>query len=170
MPTNPELIKLCKLWDELTEKLKEMGLYDFMDYNALFCKMEGDKAELRVGGSPGHVAHAYYDRRRLEYYDNRMYVDEAVKGLMEGRAKAKCEIAMEMGRVIGVKCEDIKDLEEAFKVLAFATSMHARIEDPDYYYGPNLEKLDVECRIKEPIEREVCAVDKLLKKLEEKLK
>jgi len=174
VPTNPELVRLCKLWDRLTEELNKMGLYEDVDYNALFCQMEGDKAELSVGGGLRHRAHVHYGERKLEYYDERRGVDEAVKKLMEGRAKARCEIMKEeIGKwefVFGVKCEDVKDFEEAFKVLAFATSMHARIDDPSRWYGKDFEKLDGECRIDDPIEREVCAVNRLLKKLEGRLK
>ena len=174
MSTNPELIRLCKVWDRLVGELFRMELYSDEDFEALKCKMEGDEAELRVGSAPGHLTRVNLRDGSLEYYDEDEVVNEAVKKLMEDRAKAKCEFMVEEAEgeeyVYGVRCEDVKDLEEAFKVLAFTTSMDIRMGDPSEWYGPKFEKLDGECKIEDPAEREVCAVNKLLKKLEERLK
>jgi len=170
MPTNPELIKLCKFWDKLTEKLMEMELYSDEDYDALRCKMEGDKAELRIGSVSGHRAHVFIDKKELEYYDENEDVDKVIKRLMEDRAGAICEFMKEDKYILGVRCKDIKDLEETFKVLAFATSMDLRIENPTAWYGEEFEMLDRKCWIEDKVERELCAVNKLLEKLEARLK
>jgi len=173
MPTNPELIKLCQLWDKLTEELNKMGLFDKEDYEVLRCKAEGNEAEVTVGvedsGSP-LIADIYYDKRKLEYYDEYEDVDRIVKKLMEQRAGARCDFMREDEDIVGVSCEDIRNFEEAFKVLGSITSSAYRMYEPTKWYGPNFEKLDGECRIEDDIEREICAINKLLEKLEARLK
>jgi hypothetical protein len=162
MPTNPVLVKLCRVWNRLTDKLKEMGLMFEDDYRALTCKMEGDWAEMRVGSAEGHMTHVDLKERTIYYYDADDDVNEVMKKLFEEMAGAKCELFPKEG----VLCSDVKDFEGAFKAIAFATSMDYRIRYPEDYYGPNFEKLDGACKdVKDLIEREYCAVKKVLEKI-----
>ena len=162
MPTNPVLVKLCRVWNRLVDKLKEMGLMFEDDYRALICRMEGDRAEMRVGSAAGHTTHVDLKERTIAYYDTDDDVNEVMKRLFEGLAGAKCELAPREG----VLCSGVKDFEGAFKALAFATSMDYRISSPEDYYGPDFEKLDGACKdVEDPIEREYCAVKKVLEKI-----
>ena len=162
MPTNPELIRLCKLWDGLTDRLKKMDLMWEQDYAMLLCRMEGDRAEVRVGSAEGHVTHVDLKERRISYYDRDDDVNRVMKRLFEEMAGAKCELAPGEG----VFCSDVKDFEGAFKAMAFATSMDLRIRYAEDVYGSDFRKLDGACRdIKDPAEREYCAVKKILEKL-----
>jgi len=162
VPTNPVLVKLCRMWNRLADKLKEMDLMFEDDYRALICKMEGDRAEMRVGSAAGHTTHVDLKERTIAYYDTDDDVNEVMKRLFEGLAGARCEHFPREG----VLCSDVKDFEGAFKALAFATSMDYRISSPEDYYGPNFEKLGGACKdIESSVEREYCAVKKVLEKI-----
>jgi hypothetical protein len=167
VPTNPRLIELCRLWDKVTEEVRRMGLYAEGDYIPLLCRMDGDKAELRVGGAPGHVTHFDVRERRLEYYDTDEPVNRVMHRLLTERAGGKCRLEPREG----VFCEEVGDLEEAFKVLGLATSMDFRIGEPERWYGPNFEKLGGACRdVRDPVEREICAAGRILEEVERRLR
>jgi hypothetical protein len=162
VPTNPKLVELCRLWDRLTDRLKEMGLMFEDDYRALFCRMEGDRAEMRVGGAMGHTTHVDLKERTISYYDTDDDVNAVMKRLFEEMAGARCELSPKEG----VLCTDVKDFEGAFKAISFATSMDYRMRYPEDYYGPDFEKLGGACKdVEDPVEREYCAVKKVLEKI-----
>jgi len=106
------------------------------------------------------------EAKRLEEIGRKMALERerAISDLDTEWLWSVIDTADEMKRVLYSM-----DLEEAFKVIAFATSMDFRLLEPRKWYGPNHEKLEGECRIEDPVEMEVCAVNKLLKKLEERL-
>ena len=158
MPTNPELIKLCKIWDATTDKLNEMGFYELIDYKHLRCKMDGDKAELRVGSAEGHMVHFDYKEGRLSYYDKDKDVNEAMFKLLSKIPNAKCKLEP----TEGVFCEIPKEgAEKAFKILSAATSMDFRIASPDLYYGRRIVEMCKDAKGK--VDFEVCVIEKILR-------
>lgn len=132
-----ELIRACKLWDKITsmahanefempESLEHAGTnqpYAGVDYTPLQCRIDGKKAELTVGSSPGHKVHVDLAEKILEYYDNDAEPNQVMNDLLE-EAGLKCETEHE-----GVKCKGVtqNNVQAVFKVLAMPTSMDFRL-------------------------------------------
>jgi hypothetical protein len=176
--SSPDLIKGCKRWDNITEKFHKLGLYQEMDYTPLHCKIEGNKAELVVGSSPGHKTHVNLEKGTVEYYDKDEDVNKIVKELFE-ETGLKCDIMKE----IGVFCKGLskENLQKVFETLSVATSMDLRIEEirseKDYskwvYWTNTITKLygDTkkleECATKSsnPLETEKCLIKYAIEKM-----
>lgn len=136
--SEPELIRACKLWDKITEKMNkgEYVMPDALDHNAngrpytsgdfqpLQCRIDGQKAELTVGSASGHKAHIDLAEKKLEYYDTDELPNEVVKDLLES-VGLKCRKDSD-----GVKCQGLTkgNVQAAFKVLAMPTSMDFRLD------------------------------------------
>lgn len=135
-----DLIRACKLWDKITEKMhnREFEMpeelnhngsnrpYSEGDYHPLQCKIQGKFAELTVGSSTGHKAKVDLEKKTLEYFDSDTDPNQAMSDLLED-AGLKCKI--EGGR--GVSCTGVtkENVSEVFKVLAMPTSMDFRIDN-----------------------------------------
>lgn len=132
-----DLIRACKLWDKITEKMHEREFempdelqhasnnqpYSEGDYRPLQCKIQGKFAELTVGSSTGHKAKVDLEKKTLEYFDTDADPNQAMSDLLE-EAGLECKIESD-----GVKCKGVtkENVEEVFKVLAMPTSMDFRI-------------------------------------------
>jgi DNA-binding ferritin-like protein len=136
---NKKLQEACEAWDELTEKLNELGLYANEDYRNLEGRIVGDELMLRVGSAPGHATHIDLRESKLHYYDNDVDVNEAMKDYLEKYAGLSCN-----AHESGVDCEGVNEdnVIKATKVLSFATSKDLRFRDPDEYYLSNATLLD----------------------------
>lgn len=141
--SNPKLIEGCLLWDKITRELglaawferakinlKDLRpegseIYSDRDYAPLACRIDGDKAEMTVGSSPGHATHILLDRGEIRYYDTDRAVNEIMKDLLEAEANVKCTVLEG-----GVDCEGLKEekLKALFRVLSMPTSMDLRQE------------------------------------------
>lgn len=155
--------QVCRVWDEAAEQLNKIGLYLPEDYNSLKGVVSGRKVELRLGSEPWHKAHIDLDNRVLEYYNDELDVQMNVLDLME-KTGAVCEFIspweaeeeiVAKGSHVGVRCwwskeQDKEVLENMPKILAFATSMEARIYEPTKYWPKALSKN--EQRVREAME------------------
>lgn len=137
MPSNPDLIKACVLWDKITEKMNKGEYkmpsslnhlangkpYSSGDFTPLSCRIDGEKAELTVGSAAGHKVHVDLKDGKLNYYDTDRDPNSVIKDLLEDEG-LKCRIESD-----GVKCEGVtkKNVQSAFKVLAMPTSMDFRL-------------------------------------------
>lgn len=149
--SNPKLIEACLLWDKITRELQEdfgaprlnlsdlrprdSAIYSDRDYAPLACRIDGDKAEVTVGSSPGHATHILLDRGNIRYYDTDRAVNEIMKDLLEEEVNVKCTVLEG-----GVDCEGLKSkvgepqrgylpqLKALFRVLTMPTSMDLRQE------------------------------------------
>jgi len=152
--SNPKLIEGCKFWDKITRELHtakamavQLGfdldlsnlrppsseIYSDRDYEPLACRIDGEKAEMTVGSSPGHTTHILLDRGEIHYYDTDRIVNGVMKQLLEEEANVKCAVVEG-----GVDCEGLKSevgdpqrgylpqLKALFRVLAMPTSMDIR--------------------------------------------
>jgi len=125
--SDPALIKGCKLWDKITEQLKREHpkFYAEPDYEPLKCRIDGDKAEVTVGSSPGHRTHIVLPPEgRVDYYDSDDEVNRVMRDLLADHADLSCET-----RPLGVTCKGLtKDkIDDVFRVLSMATSMDIRL-------------------------------------------
>jgi len=136
---NEKLKLACEAWDNLTEKLNDLGLYAGEDYNNLEGRVVDDELILRVGSAPGHATHIDLRKGTLEYYDNDVDVNEAMKDYLEKYAGLSCN-----SHESGVDCEGVNEdnVVKAAKVLSFATSKDLRFRNPEQYYLGNTELLD----------------------------
>ena len=119
--------KLCKLWDMLTEEDENRRDYILEDRRAQVGWVVGKKVYLRVGSSKGHRTYIDLDKGIVQYYDDDILVNKAVKKLMEDDAKLSCEY---MPNNEGVTCRgDVKDrMAEVASVLSRVTSMDVRFD------------------------------------------
>jgi len=171
MSANPELVRLCKIWERVAEELNKMGLYWKDDYEIMICRVMGDKAEVVIRDEYDEMSIVDCAKRELEWSDFEFEeANKVIKRIVEERAGGTCEYAMVGDAIIGVDCRDIKDMEKLFMILACSTSMVHRMGVPRKFYGRRLEKIDPECRVEDPIEREICVINKLLDKFERELK
>jgi len=161
MPTDPRLIRFCKIWDKVTDYFFDLELYYSRDYERLRCFMEDGRAELRVGSAPGHAARLDLEKGTFEYYDD----DDSVNLILYNMLREKgftCRYEPQKG----VFCNGVREnLEELAKALATATSMDLRLRFPEDFWGKDFEKIDGKCRdIEDVRDRELCAVSEVLKK------
>jgi hypothetical protein len=123
---NPDAERLCKMWDNFTERFK--GIYYDEDMEALSGFVSGDRVGLRVGSAMGHATEVDVGKGTVEYLDRDYAVNRVVKAGLEA-AGAKC------GPIIdGVKCEfkggiKGKQIDKTAYVISQATSMDIRIND-----------------------------------------
>lgn len=130
------LVRACLVWDRLTDKLnktktpEDRNFYLAEDFQRLQCRIEGNRAEVTVGSSPGHKVHIKIEEQppfgTIHYHD----VDNDVNEVMY---KIFTDIGLncELKRHVGVFCEGVRDdnVREVFKALAMATSMDIRISN-----------------------------------------
>lgn len=138
--TNPKLVEACRVWDWLTERLSR-DLYEIDDYEALSWYSFDDKAEIRVGSSPGHKTHLDLKKGELKYYDTDLEVNKVMAWLLEVAAGLDCTWLSE-----GVECGGLTEdkLEAVAKVLAAPTSMDYRLMDPENYWPEEYWDIDDE--------------------------
>jgi hypothetical protein len=161
--SDPALIEACKLWDKITDKLnlfkeKPSRLYFLWDYERLTCKIEGDKAELTVGSSPGHKIHVDLGKGKVLYYDKDDDVSLKLKALLDERIKCN-HIEGEGLECSGLTRENVKDV---FKTLSAATSMDLRLKKPEDFWGFPWEMEVLECKGYD----EVCLIKKAIEQAE----
>lgn len=134
--SNPKLVQACKLWDRVTTKANSGGypipklidryrdtFYSPGDYGALSCLIDGDVAEMQVGGSSGHKARIDLRNNTVDYLDNRSNNNRTVWKMFK-TALITCKRDDE-----GVHCKNVNTplkLAKAFKVLALPASMDFR--------------------------------------------
>jgi len=149
--TNPKLIEACREWDKVTNYFYyNRGLYEPEDYRALSWLSKGNKAEVRVGDSPGHKTHIDLDRGVLEYHDLDENVCWIMEDLFEDVAGLECE---DMER--GFRCRNLTEdrLKDVARVLAAATSMDFRLESPENYWPESELELSEYEQIRRLLER-----------------
>jgi len=159
---NPVLKEACKAFDKVEFDLFDMGLTSENDHGAVSGFARDGILELRVGSAPGHASRIDLNRGTLEYYDTDEAVNKAMKEILE-EIGLRCE-AWEGG----VTCKGVTrdNATKAATLLAASTSMDLRLEDPESWWGENLENMPEECRnIKDSIKREVCAIKKVIAKI-----
>jgi hypothetical protein len=155
-----ELIRACKLWDKITEKmnngdypmpeaLEHTGSnrpYSSGDFSPLKCRIDGQKAELTVGSAEGHRVHVDLEEKKLEYYDTDEGPNQVMKDLLED-AGLKCEVEHD-----GVFCKGLKkeNVQEVFKVLAMPTSMDYRLDYCRKEQADPEEECREQCQEQEP--------------------
>lgn len=137
--SDPALIRACKLWDKVTDKMHE-GEYDLPseldhnengrpyssgDFTPLRCRIDGKDAQLVVGSSSGHTAHVNLEKGTVDYYDDDRIPNEIMKQLFEEEGNLKCTRSES-----GVSCTGLtkEKLDDVFKVLAMPTSMDYRVQ------------------------------------------
>ena len=138
MPSDTELIRACKLWDKITEKMRnreyempeelehagENNPYSSGDYNEIKCQIDGKVAELTVGSSTGHKAHVDLEKKTVDYYDNDEDPNQVMNELLESTG-LRCKVDS-----YGLKCTGVnkENVQAVFKVLAMPTSMDFRLQ------------------------------------------
>lgn len=139
MPSDADLIRACKIWDKITEKMHKREFempselehassnqpYAESDYHPLRCQIDGKVAELTVGSSAGHKVHVDLEKKTLQYYDTDAGPNEVMHDLLE-EAGLRCETEH-----AGVTCTELtkENVQEVFKVLAMPTSMDFRLNE-----------------------------------------
>jgi len=159
---DPVLKEACKTFDKAEFGLFDMGLLSENDHGAVSGFARDGILELRVGSAPGHASRIDLNRGTLEYYDTDEAVNKAMKEILE-EIGLRCE-AWEGG----VTCKGVTrdNATKAATLLAASTSMDLRLEDPESWWGENLENMPEECRnIKDSIKREACAIKKVIAKI-----
>lgn len=151
--SDPMLIKACKLWDKLTTNLVNYPplpegerFYESQDYHPLSCSIIGKKVEMVVGSSPGHRTHLDADEGKLNYYDTDSDVNRVLKDLLEDEAGLKCKRTNE-----GVSCTGLEPerFDDAFSVIAMATSMDVRLERCERMVDMGLDPKVTDCEAAE---------------------
>ena len=157
---DPSLVEACKAWSKAEEELRNRDLVSDEDYGAIGATVKDRAVEFRVGSTAGHATHVDLAEGKLEYYDEDWDVNEAMRALFEEQGLKCTHIEGE-----GVFCEGVtpENVKKVAAKLAAATSMDYRLKDPEGWWGENLENMPEECRnIENRIEREVCAVEKII--------
>ncbi len=122
---DPALVEMCKAWDEFTRRNYEQKLYSRGDYEALFAHLGKEEGIFRVGSAAGHATRVNLKERKVKYFDDDREVNKAMKELFE-KTGMSCRFTPE-----GVECKFEKlDPKETAGVLAAATSMDMRMQDP----------------------------------------
>jgi len=149
---DPELIEACKEWENTVERFHELGLYDKDDYDYLGWLTKGDKAEVIVGSSEGNKVRIDLAKGVLEYYDLDRAVRKTMASLFENVAGLECR-ALERGWAI--VCEGVTEdnLKDVAKVMAAATSMTFRLDEPEKYWSESELELSEYKRIRRLLER-----------------
>ena len=137
LKAHPELVKGCRVWDELTSRLQNKRItydnnpihfYSFHDYDSLRCRIEGTHAEVTVGSASGHKAHIMLTPNgwELQYYDTDELVNEVMHKILTEKLNLNCEKVREFG----VFCKGFGEekITPIFKALAMATSMDLRLD------------------------------------------
>jgi len=166
---DPALVEACRAWSEAERHLYNLGLVQEDDYGSLSALVKDRKVEVQVGSTAGHKAHIDLEQGTLEYYDTDDDVNKAMEMLMEQQGLDCTHIEGE-----GVKCSGVTpgNVKRVAAKLAAATSMDLRLAEPRDWWGGNLELMPRECLEigwKNLIEREVCAVEKEIDEILEKL-
>lgn len=133
----PELVELCKAWRSSANVLYKGGdgIYAGEDYLSTYCVVWGNRAELRVGSSPGHATHVELtdDRVVVRYYDTDEVVHLVLAKIAErfGFAPTKHK-----PREYTEFRMPLKHADRFFSyVLPSATTMDLRISCPECYWG-----------------------------------
>lgn len=141
MPSDVDLIRACRLWDKITEKMHDGEFevpdelnhagharpYSEGDYRPLQCRIQEKSAELTVGSSTNHKAKVDLEKGTLQYFDTDDAPNQVMSDLLE-EAGLRCEIDRGFS---GVACSGVtkKNVQEVFKVLAMPTSMDFRLDN-----------------------------------------
>jgi len=134
---SPELVELCKAWVDSTNTLYRGGdgIYAPNDYFCLNCVVWGNRAEIRVGSSPGHATHAelvdntvvvrYYDTDETVHAGLTMVADRFGFTPTKHMEEEFTEFRISLDRA-----------REFFSyVLPSVTSMDLRLEEPARFWG-----------------------------------
>ena len=146
--TNPKLVEACKEWNVVTSIFDVEGLYEPQDYIALEWHSEDDIAEVRVGSAAGHRTHIDLREGTLRYYDLDEEVNSTMKKLLE-------DVSLEcVEEPDGVSCRNLTEdkLKDVARVLAAATSMDFRIDNPESYWPKEYLGLSEEEAVKKFLE------------------
>jgi len=162
---NPKLVEACREWEKTVQYFYDLGLYSWNDYQELSWLTRGNKAEVRVGSAPGHRTHIDLDKGIVEYYDKDDDVCWVMWRLFEDVAGLECWDFDD-----GVACKNLTEnnLGKAAKVLAAATSMDYRLEDPSRYWPKSeLEDVPAKSLLEEGDVLERFLLDRLFRKLQQ---
>ncbi len=153
---DPALEEACSAWSRAAEALHDAGLLTESNWEAMYFRAEGTRAEARVGEAPGHAAHMDLQTGTLEYYGT-----EPDARLAEILLEEWCGLDCESGGGV-TACWRLtrRNAPCAAQVLAALSSSRFRIAEPEKWW----REIPEECRTPDPVRREACLLSKLLHK------
>jgi hypothetical protein len=136
------LVKGCRLWDKLTEKMNNgeytipvplrsykldgSSGYQSLDYNNLDCRITGNLAEIKVGDADDHKTKIDLTRKILDYHDPDDPTNIGVAELLRS-VGLRCQVMESRG----VRCTGMtaKKAVMVFKTMVMVPSMDRRMEN-----------------------------------------